>query len=765
MAGGEVVGVGVHSSGGKRTRQRRAAADSRCEPNRTDKRFASIVFVKLFNLDTFDSGRGRIATRSTKNDASLQQIQRMPVNNVVQLPIVDLHKIIESANETGKLQPLLDAIKLACQEKTNFAPIVQAWAAGKKKFNPVSFDEFALFLQEFEFELPNTETVQQSDDCEESELVKAYKTSVCEMLRRDAEIAANSEFQSREKKLCDEYGSFLPARQLAHVLPKYFKDENPGSVIGQYMAQMYARSNDDSAPNFSRYQITDKHLANTILEIGKTCLQADKSCSAKSRKKFDRALNYIVLSCEDETGFDCIKNCGPFFETIEIAPLSLSLKLLCKWGNDNCDRYHLGSLPAFGALLDRIGIAEPLDQQTERALPFLVVNLIHKRITDALWENSIAGFIADDAHFLDAIPKLVDRARVSARRNFGGRSSFTEDAACAIGSWKGFVKWNTYDLRIELARALEEAWPTSLHVWDTFDRSHPPVNSLDRCDTYMSLFDACEEEGFQHLACAVLAFFLFSQAVAHKGNLGPWCEIAKRVERAAQYPGQEMVGQALRVATAVAHESSPLTALAIRSLLTTTQVERSSNVVELSTARAAAMQSRAEFEEEWKVRLGPLRWDKLNTKCRGFLVSGDMHWSRIGIEFWKDDMDFGSMGLDYAKAIEAELGKRLEWLPASTLFMDHCKSVDFKAPEQMTLGAIVETLRGRHPLPHSLRHEIENAGVRCQDNDELMKLLKKLVALRNEAAHPTRDFGPMQYTEMMLLIRKILPAFVDSLSS
>ena len=685
----------------------------------------------------------------------------MSVTNVVQLPVVDLHKLLDSANETGKLQPLLDAIKLACREKTNFAPIFQTWAAGKKKFNPVSFDEFALFLQEFEFDLPRTVMVQRPDDREVPEAVKIFHAKVHETLRRIDEDDANPEFQSKEKKLHDEYGSFLPARQLAHVLPTFFKDENPGSVIGQYMSQMYGRSNDDSTPNFSRYRVTDKHLADSILEIGKTCVQADKSCSAKSRKKFVRALNYIVLSCEDVTGFDCIKNCAPFFETIEVAPLSLLLKLLWKWGDGSYDRYHAGSLPAFGALLDRIGIAEAPDRQAERALPFLVVNLIHNRITDALWENCIAGFIADDGHFLDAIPKLVDRARVSARRNFGGRSPFTEEAACAIGDWKSFVDWNTCDLRIELARALEQAWKTGLHVWD----DDSPVDLLNRCDTYMRLFDACEEEGFQHLATAVLAFFVFSQAVAHKGKLGTWCEIAKRVERAAQYPGQEMVEIALRVAAAFAHESSPLTELAIRSLLTNPKEEHSSNVVDISTARAAAMRSRAEFEYAWKERLSPLRWNKLSTKCQNFLVAGDVQWSRNSADFWKADMDFGSIGLDYAKAIEAELGKRLEWLPTSTLFTKHCESVGFKPPKQMTLGAIVETLRGRHPLPEPLRHEIETAGVRCHNDNELMKQLKKLAALRNEAAHPTHEFGPRQYTEMMLLIRKIMPTFVDSLSS
>lgn len=63
------------------------------------------------------------------------------MNNIVPLPILELHKLIETANQTRKLQPLLEAIRLACPEKTNFAPIIQAWAAGKNHFEPVSFDE------------------------------------------------------------------------------------------------------------------------------------------------------------------------------------------------------------------------------------------------------------------------------------------------------------------------------------------------------------------------------------------------------------------------------------------------------------------------------------------------------------------------------------------------------------------------------------------------------------------------------------------------
>lgn len=689
------------------------------------------------------------------------------MNNVVQLPIIELHKLIETATETRKLQPLLDAIKLACQEKTNFAPIIHAWVSGKNNFGPVSFDEFALFLQEFEFELPITETVPRPDDREISEAVKACHASGKEIVRQMTELVASPEFQSEQKKLRADYGSFEPARQLAHLLPVYFKVENPGSVIGQYADQMYAGTKDDLSPNYSRYLVSDKRLAETILEIGKSCLQADALCIIGSKKMFDRALNYIILSHEDETGFDCIKNCGPFFETIEIASPSLLLKLLWKWGNASYDQYHPGSLPAFAEFMNRVGMDEPWWKKSGRSLPYHAVNLIYARITDVLVENNLADVKTDDVQFLDAVRKLLDRARIFARRNLGGRSPLTMDVATeyALWEWGAHANWETYDLRFELAHGLHPDCIAYLDVWDKTAHDNPPVDLLGRCDTYLKLFDACEEEGLQHLASAVLAFFVFSQAVAHKGNLGTWCEIAKRVERATKYPGQEMVEQALQFTAAFAHESFPLAELAIRSLLANPKEAHSSNVVDISIARAAAMRSRAEFEDEWKERLSPLRWNKLSTKCQNFLVAGDQHWSRISLEFWKEEMDFGSVGLDYAKAFEAELGKRLEWLPTSTLFIKHCESVGFKPPKQMTLGAIVETLRGKHPLPESLRHEVENAGVHCHNNNELMKQLKKLAALRNKAAHPTDEFGPMQYTEMMLLIRKILPTFVDSLSS
>ena len=112
------------------------------------------------------------------------------MNNVVQLPILELHKLIETANETRKLQPLLDAIKHACQEKTNFAPIVQTWAAGKNGFQPVTFDEFASFLQKFDFKLPNAEVIQQPDEREVSEEVKNYHAEARELIRQMEEHAA-----------------------------------------------------------------------------------------------------------------------------------------------------------------------------------------------------------------------------------------------------------------------------------------------------------------------------------------------------------------------------------------------------------------------------------------------------------------------------------------------------------------------------------------------------------------------------------------------
>ena len=70
------------------------------------------------------------------------------MNNVVQLRIIELQKLIRTANKTRKLKPLLDAIRLACREKTNFAPVTQASASEKNDFEPVSFP-FRIYLNYF----------------------------------------------------------------------------------------------------------------------------------------------------------------------------------------------------------------------------------------------------------------------------------------------------------------------------------------------------------------------------------------------------------------------------------------------------------------------------------------------------------------------------------------------------------------------------------------------------------------------------------------
>lgn len=663
--------------------------------------------------------------------------------------------------ETRQLNSLLEAIRLTCTEKTSVDPVLRAYEANQAQAELVSFADYSAFLMQFDFVLPRANKGQLEKPAESPEL-KAYRERVEAMLQRQTASAATPEFQLAQKKLRESYGNFLPAHQLAHVLPKYFKGENPGTIIGLYMDRMYADPTSDAAPQFSRYTVTDRTLAEAILGIGNACLRADQTYNRKHAALLSRALNYIILARFDAEGFDCDNDCGTFFAAVKEAPAELALKLLSIWGDDGVDSHHLPSLPAFAELLNSIGALDSPANEAVRKLPLYTLNLIHARITDALDENCSANFTADYSTFYDAIPALLERLRDYARHRQGGCTPLTVDAAYAYyDRWEPYIQWTTCDLRAELACAVDQSGVAKLLAWDTFEKGSPPVDIVTRGNVYMRLFDACEEEGFLHLATAVLAYFVFSQAIAHKGNLGPWLAIVKRLERSRQYPGHEMIKQALDVAALLATDRFPLTAIAIQSWRVDAQTQPNSNVVDLSSALTAGGVNRSEFEAEWKNHLGS-GWNILCSKSQDHLIDGDWKWSMDFRVFCKGMKSWGGVGLDYAQAIEAELGTRLHWLPTSPLFKDYCHAVGRKPDKHLALGTLVKTLRDKKLLGDRLLADIESAGVRCQNDPTLMKQLSKLVDLRNKAAHPN-GFGPQEYTEIKELVFNMMPGFVEAL--
>ena len=162
-----------------------------------------------------------------------------------------------------------------------------------------------------------------------------------------------------------------------------------------------------------------------------------------------------------------------------------------------------------------------------------------------------------------------------------------------------------------------------------------------------------------------------------------------------------------------------------------------------------------------EMELGTSGWSKLNIRSQNFLIEADFTWSRQHSEFVKHEKDFSSAASDYPKAVEAELWRRLDWLPASPLFEHYLKR---KPGKRLALGELVRTLHEKSALDEQLLLQIVKAGVRCQDNRELMKQLQKLGNLRNKAAHPGAvPFSLMDYTELKEVVSKLMPDFVASL--
>lgn len=681
--------------------------------------------------------------------------------NITPFPIVGHYALLVQAKQENSLKPLLEAIRLVALEKLDGAPIVQAWADAKTKIDLITFEAFASFLMAFDFSWRYTKSdadpvpALNNGNAELSERVRQYQSEVGAPLERAKEHATRPEVIALQKRLVDDYGSFTPAHQLAHLLPKYFPDGDPGKVIGEYMKTLFVDSGRPVRADFSKFMVCDRDLANSILEIGIACLHKDEAYDADKKDLLISALSYIISKGEAAAGPDPVANFGALFDAIEIAPSALALKLLWKWGDPvRCDKFQPPSVNQFTALLNRIGVDENAGKII--SLPFLAIDLMRARVRKALDEGA-----SENGDFVVAIIELLNRIHDHAVRKLGSRSPIDEQAACECAFWNQlFICWESYDLRFALADANNLDCPSGLHTWDHTGNAYAAMDHSSHSRAYFDLFDACEGETLLHLASAILAFFIFSQSVGQKGKIDVSSELVTRINRATTYPGYEMVLYALNFAHAYAEKDFPLDAIAIRALLPKDNTQATTNIVELATARAANRISKVEIAAAWEADLSSSRWNRLSDKCKDYLVQGDFYWRLIFIKHCRDITDMGAIGLDYAKAIEAELGARLDWMPSSVLYKQYCDSAGIKPAKTLTLGMIVKTLQRKRTLPEQLRAEIEKAGVFCHRSPDLMRQLEALHELRNEAAHP-KHFGAAEYTQLKELARAMMPRFAE----
>lgn len=566
----------------------------------------------------------------------------------------------------------------------------------------------------------------------------------------------------------DPYGGFVPAMDVADLIPTWFHDKDPGIVIARYLRAFYPQSEFDAAdapasaqPRLLHPDAIDlvasitHHLAETaseddpqaasLLELAEHCLRTppDSGLTAHPEKAVSDALAALQAP---PAARSCLISLG-ILESVTGETVAPMLELVSRVIASNAG---VRETPQDTG-------ATPQQNTPDVSSAYLSWKLIPRVIwclcnaaDHFQWEMQEATEASgQNAVFILAVHRCLSAWRETADKHCFRRSPISRAdtarmlwclqgvAAQAGMSRQSFVcrtHWEIseafgHDIRLLLVPSALATYmdPLCLDPYQSNPDEPPwPADLADRADQYAFVAEHAFKQGEGELGCALLALGICLSAGMAQSGLG-WnrAKLAELLTTASSSPGSAMVKEAISSAAKMLRErgDSP-DSLYFESLGTL-----ASDTLPLTRPIG---QSKEQIVADTVSRVGNECWLWLPVAVKEALIDARVLYSRCHQDIPAGIHNWGALAHNYYVALELLLIQLYRPVLDSGAFRNHDKKGQ---PGRATLGTVVYLIHRHSRLPPDLQLDIEASGNRLHTDRKLAKLLQEALELRNAEAH------------------------------
>jgi hypothetical protein len=287
-------------------------------------------------------------------------------------------------------------------------------------------------------------------------------------------------------------------------------------------------------------------------------------------------------------------------------------------------------------------------------------------------------------------------------------------------------------------------------------------NADHRLTVFMRAYRAAEVEGFLDLSGALLAFLIFTQAIAFEGRVGDLRELSPAIRKSLGGPAGAMVRRACEIAYEAAqlNEQCGIERLFFGSISAGNVGRSPLQILPLSFPR-----KRSEANSWFEAQIGEEAWAQLDDRTQELFVDAELKWASCHREAGADIVNWNGLGLEFVTPIEFELETRLKEFYQSRDFQDYLASKGQRVPKQPTLGNLIFYIFRYRDYPEPLKRLIVDCAGALPYNKNVKRHLEKLVEYRNDAAH-ARAFDAKRFVtfRQFLFQDGFLRQFITSLT-
>ena len=565
------------------------------------------------------------------------------------------------------------------------------------------------------------------------------------------------------------YGGFVPAMDVADLIPTWFQDKDPGIVIARYLRAFYPQSELDTvnAPASAEPRpldpdaielvtsIThdlaegirdDDRQAANLLELAEHCLQTqpDSGLTADPERAVTDALAALQAP---PAARSCLVSLG-ILESVTAETVVPMLEFVSRVIASNAG---VRETPQ-----DKDGtLHQNIPDVSSAYLSWRLIPRVIWCLCNAVdhfqWARQKEGETSGQrAVFNLTVHRCLSAWRETADRQCFRRSPISRAdtarmlwclqglAAQAGMSRQGFLcptHWEIseafgHDIRLLLVPLALATYmdPLCLDPYQSNPDEPPwPEDLVDRADQYAFVADHAFKQGEGELGCALLALGICISAGMAQSGLG-WnrARLAELLKTASSSPGYAMVKEALLSAAKMLREQgdSP-DSLYLESLGTL-----ASDTLPLTRPVG---QSKEQVIEDTVSRVGTECWLWLPVAVKEALIDARVLYSRCHQDIPAGIHNWGALAHNYYVALELLLTHLYRPILDSDAFRNYKKEQSLKGPA--SLGTIAYLVHRHSSLPPDLQSEIEASGNRLHTDRELAKLLQEARELRNAEAH------------------------------
>lgn len=587
---------------------------------------------------------------------------------------------------------------------------------------------------------------------------------------------ANAEHEYRQSKMQASgypYDMFQGAWPFEEQLKKYPSIERAAQLINRFVRHMFSgkqRAEPENivvripVPPLIHFLVTD--VLDAVFEY-----EFDKVPESGKNKQLDGVLVKLMVpsillylggtfSLTEPNLYPPGFTISRLAVVLEIFPDAFRSAVIAYITNDLMEHESDNSVEAFQHLLDPI-----LNSPKTSVLEFGPI----------LWALKASNVTTQvGATKVESILKRFLNRLSHERKKCNGVSSLAweqaDDVCQEIGGLAYWHDWN-HLLQVDLAILMAPSTYTAQTNPNLFNNEGlPPEEYCDlgeggisRCEWYLRVCRAAKNEGYFELSNACLAFFLFSQPQLCNGRLFcDWKDLSDLLVASASMPGANAVRDAAGIAIEIirSHQlGEALDALNLEGWKADTAA--SVDVEQLMQGLA----NHRNADSSLQTALGSKNWLKLSIEAKHALLSAEKSWMAVSADIGQGNVDFGVIAVGYIKAIELELTKRCQFLLSSPGYDLYCREKFGRSPNaHLTLGTVIGVLRDYARLPTSLQRQIDDTGMRLQNDGGLLKRLWGMTNTRNSGAHSIEvDDEKLIQLRTDLFKNGVLKRFVESL--